>query len=328
MMKKVLAMLLVALIAMGSVMAGGSSEASGEAKIDENISMYVTVKAGGALDVRARIIADYMSRELGVNVTVVNLPGAGGLTCATQMLTNPSSPYDLMFTAASTFTAGPVFDPSCIYTIDDFRVVAPVDVEEFGLFIVPSRTGFESFDDVVEYGLNKELIFGCGGIANITYLYQAALYKALGMTYNTLIHNGGIEGITNCMGGHNMITMCGLETARPYVESGDIVPVLTFNDSDYTGYEGYTVPSVLNYVDNQENVYRSLMEVVCLGNLDDAHYEILKAALDKCLANPDCVAELEKVGLNYIPDMTAEEAEEFISAEYDTLTGFVEQLIE
>ena len=59
-MKKVLAMLLVALIAMGSVMAGGSSEASGEAKIDENISMYVTVKAGGALDVRARDISEGM----------------------------------------------------------------------------------------------------------------------------------------------------------------------------------------------------------------------------------------------------------------------------
>ena len=53
-MRKALAILLITLLAISSVIAGGSSEASGEAKIDENISMYVTVKAGGALDVRAR----------------------------------------------------------------------------------------------------------------------------------------------------------------------------------------------------------------------------------------------------------------------------------
>lgn len=326
-MRKILSVLLVVLLVTSAVFAQGKTETSQDAKINQNISMYVTVKAGGALDVRARIIADYLSKELGVSVTVVNLPGAGGLTCATQMLTNPSGPYDLMFTAASTFTAGPVFEPSCIYTIDDFRVIAPVDVEEFGLFVTPSRTGFNTFDDVLNFGKTKELIFGCGGIANITYLYQAALYKELGMKYNTLIHNGGIEGITNSMGGHNMITMCGLETARPYVESGDIVPVLTFCDIDYTGYAGYTVPSVLNYVDNMENVYRSLMEVVCLSSVDDAHYAILKTALDNCLANPACVAELKKVGLNYIPEMTAEEATQHIKDEYVTLEKFVQQLI-
>ncbi len=326
-MRKIVCIVLVAFLAAGVAFAQGSVEKSQNATIDQDITMYVTVKAGGALDVRARIIADYLSKELGVGVTVVNLPGAGGLTCATQMLTNPSGPFDLMFTAASTFTAGPVFEPSCIYTIDDFKVLAPVDVEEFGLYVVPSRTGFKTFDDVVSFGKNKELIFGCGGIANVTYLYQAALYKTLGVGYNTLIHNGGIEGITNCMGGHNMITMCGLETARPYVENGDIVPVLTFCDVDYTGYKGYTVPSVLKYVDNTENVYRSLMEVVCLSKLDDAHYAILKAAVDKCLANPDCVAELKKVGLNYIPEMTVEEATQHIKDEYDTLQKFVQQLV-
>lgn len=326
-MKKIACLLLVVLLTAGAVFAKGTTESTQNATINQNITMYVTVKAGGALDVRARIIADYLSKELGVNVSVANIPGAGGLTCATQMLTNPSGPYDLMFTAASTFTAGPVFESSCIYTIDDFKVLAPIDVEEFGLYTAPSRTGFKTFEDVIQFGTNKELIFGCGGIANITYLYQAALYKALGISYNTLIHNGGIEGITNCMGGHNMITMCGLETARPYVENGDIVPVLTFCDVDYTGYQGYSVPSVLKYVNNTENVYRSLMEVVCLSKVDDAHYAILKAAIDRCLANSDCVAELKKVGLNYIPEMTAEETTQHIKDEYDTLQKFVQQLV-
>lgn len=324
-MKKVVA-LAIALLMLTTLCLVGCDQNSDEVKIDQDITMYVTVKVGGALDVRARIMADYLSKELGVNVTVENLPGAGGLTCATQMITNKKGDYDLMFTAASTFTAGPVFEPTCIYTIDNFAVLGAIDMEEFGLFTCPKRTGFETFDDVVAYAKDNELLFGCGGIANVTYLYQAALYKDLGFKYNTLIHNGGIEGITNCMGGHNKITMCGLETARPYVENGDIVPVLTFNDVDYTGYKGYTVPSVKKYVNSDENVYRSLMEIVCLSDVDDAHRALLETAVANCLKNPDCVAELEKIGLNYIPDMTPAEATAHIKNEYNTLKKFVEQL--
>lgn len=327
-MKKLFSMFLVCVLLAGAVFAqGGSEKGSAEAKIDKDITIYVTVKVGGALDVRARVLADYLSKDLGVNVNVSNVPGAGGLTCATQMLTSASGPYDMMFSGASTFTAGPVFEDSCIYTIDDFRVIAPVDMEEFGLFVCPSKYGFNNFDDVINYAKNHELLFGCGGIANVTYLYQAALYKALGFSYNTLIHNGGVEGITNCMGGHNMITMCGLETARPYVENGDIVPVLTFRDTDFTGYDGYTVPTVLKYRDNEENVYRSLMSLTCLAKLDDEHAQLLEDSVKRCLANLDCINDLKKCGLNYVPEMTAEEATKFIKDEYNALETFVEQLM-
>lgn len=326
-MKKVLTVLIVAMVAMGFIFAQGGKETTTEAKIDENITMYVTVKVGGALDVRARILADYLSKDLGVSVTVQNIAGAGGLTCATQMLTNPSGPYDMMFTAASTFTAGPVFEKSVIYSIDDFRVLAPVDVEEFGLFVRPDKYGFKTFDDVIAFAKNNELIFGCGGIANITYLYQAALYEYLGFKYNTLIHNGGIEGITNNMGGHNMITMSGLETARPYVENGDIIPVLTFRDTDFTGYKGFTVPTVLKYRPDKENVYRSLMVVAGLAKLDEPYAKLLENAVARVLVNPACIAELKKVGLNYIPEMSPAEATQYLKDEYNTLEKFVKQLM-
>ena len=131
-MKKILSTILVIVMIFAVF---SSSAFAKEAKIDENITMYVTVKAGGALDVRARILADYLTKDLGVNVTVENLPGAGGLTCATQMFTNPSGPYDMMFTAASTFTAGPVFEESCIYTIDDFRAVGLYDGSGWWFFL-------------------------------------------------------------------------------------------------------------------------------------------------------------------------------------------------
>lgn len=294
-------------------------------KIDKDITMYVHVKAGGALDVRARVIAEYLSKELGVNVTVLNVTGSGGATCMTQMQTSPTSEYDLAFAASSVFTATPAFT-EVAYSLDDFTPLAAVDVEQFGLFTCPERSGIEDFEGLVEYAKSNEVIYGSGGVGNITHLTQAYLYHTLGMTANTLAHDGAVEGITNCMGGHNIVTMAGLETARGYVESGDVTPILNFTDEEYTGYEGYTVPSIKEAGANDDNVYESLMAIYCLSSVDEVHAKVLRDALLEVLKNPDCQADLVEVGLIETPEMTTEEMKQYLQKEYETMKKVVEML--
>ena len=107
-------------------------------------------------------------------------------------------------------------------------------------------------------------------------------------------------------------SIAGLETARSYVKSGDVVPIMTFSDTAYTGYEGYTVPSVLEVGGNEECVYESLMLIACLASVDDAHAKTLQTALKNVLANPECIAALKKVGLNHTPDMSIAELREYV----------------
>lgn len=325
--KRAMGILMAVVLVLGAYGCGKQAQPTGEqeVEIDKDITMYVHVKAGGALDVRARVVADYLSKELGVNVSVLNVTGSGGATCMTQMKSQPTSEYDLVLAASSVFTATPAFS-EVAYSMDDYTPLAAVDVEQFGLFVCPERSGIHNFNELMEYGKENEVIYGSGGIGNITHLTQAYLYHTLNISASTLAHDGAVEGITNCMVGHNVITMAGLETARSYVESGDITPVLSFSDEDYTGYDGYTVPSILELGGNEDNVYESLMAVYCLSSVDDAHANVLREALRKVLSDPECQKDLVEVGLIETPEMTTEEMEKYLSEEYETMKKIVDML--
>lgn len=323
-MKKLLLALCVLMLVVTPVFSQGASEsASGPATFKNDITMNVFVAVGGALDVRARVLAEYLTKELGVNVSVENIPGAGGITCATQMLSQPRSKYDLLFATAALFTTSPLFTET-IYTIKDFTPLVAADVESFGLYTAPKRSGIKNFDDLKAYASKKELIYGSGGIGNLTHLTQAALYNKLGFKANTLAHNGAIIGITNAMGGHNMVTMSGIETARSYVESGDIVPIMTFNPEAYTGYKGLVVPSVLEVGGDEDNVYQSLMMVCSLASVDKPHEEALRNALLECYKNPSFIEDMKKVGFQYAPEMTTEEIVTYIEKEYKTIKTIID----
>lgn len=305
----------------------GVESLAAEEKVEftDDITMYVHVKVGGALDVRARVVAEYLAKELGININVENIAGAGGVTCVSQMLAQPHSEYDLLFAGLSVFTSCPIFTQTT-YTLEDFRPLAPVDAEHFGLYVCKDQTGMETFDDLIAYAADHEVIYGSGGTGNITQLYQASLYKKLGINASTLAHDGAVQGITNLMGGHNVITMAGLETARTYVESGDIIPVVTFDPVPYDGYEGYHVPSVLDVGGSEENTYQSVMFVSCLASVDEAHAQAMEKALRKVLADPACIEELKKVGLSQVPDLSSEELVDYIHNEIGTIENIIETI--
>lgn len=64
-----------------------AAKAEGITKLDQDVTIFVTVKPGGILDVRARALAPYLAEELGVGVSVKNVAGGGGVICATQYFT-------------------------------------------------------------------------------------------------------------------------------------------------------------------------------------------------------------------------------------------------
>ncbi len=265
-------------------------------KLDEDVTIYVMVKAGGGLDVRARAIAPYLAERLGVNVTVENVEGGGGAICATQFVNQRKGAHDIFMCAASVFTST-TLTTEVAYSLEDVTPLGSIDNEQFGLFVCPNQSGFRTIEDVIAYGRDNVIIFGSGGVGNVTFGMQNALYKALNLEAETLTHSNAPEGLTNCMGGHNVITMAGLEVARSYVESGDVAPVLTFSDGEYAGYEGYTVPGITS-LEGCEDLAYSGLQFMCVGSsLPEEDVAFMQQALADCLNDPDCLADLAAIGV-------------------------------
>ena len=103
--KKIFAAFLAA--AMLSALAVGCSQkdstqdpAGGGADADQwparGISLIVPFKAGGDTDYYARLYAQYLEKELGVTVTVVNTEGAGGSVGAESVASADPDGYTCM----------------------------------------------------------------------------------------------------------------------------------------------------------------------------------------------------------------------------------------
>ncbi len=331
-MKKFLAILLVFVLMFTLVACGDdnqnedpivSGEPSGDEVIDigSKISMYIATAVGGAHDNRARVLQPYLEDELDVVIDILNVDGASGTVAAGTLVNNPTTEYDLFFHAVATLTSAQHTLEGLTFTNDDITPLVAIDSEEFGLYIsADNKWGFETIEDVIEYGQNSGTVIYGGSAGSTTHIYQAGLYEANNMSSQLLSHTGAVNGITNVLGEHSMITMAGIETARPYVESGDLIPVLQYMAEDYYGYDGYVVPSSLEYGGDLNS---GLMMISCRSDLPEEVKAMYEAAIREVLSNPDVVAELEVVGLNYIPEFTRDELQEYVDDMYDVLGELV-----
>src|SRR5918997_5733101 len=85
-----------AVLATAAVLALSGAAAAQEDYPDRPITMVVPFSAGGPTDTVARLIAEPMSRELGQQIVVQNVTGAGGTLAATQVANAPPDGYTVL----------------------------------------------------------------------------------------------------------------------------------------------------------------------------------------------------------------------------------------
>ena len=72
------------------------------------INLVVPASAGGGTDSNARVVAKYLTDELGVPVNIVNIGGASGVTGCTEVLNATTSPPTMRWALpTSTGTTSP-----------------------------------------------------------------------------------------------------------------------------------------------------------------------------------------------------------------------------
>jgi tripartite-type tricarboxylate transporter receptor subunit TctC len=102
--KKALSMILILVLALSFVVAGGQSE-SAESAADkwpnQPINLVVAFAAGGNSDYNARAIGKYLSKELGQPVVVTNVAGSGGSIAAAQVKDAKNDGYTILVSQLS-----------------------------------------------------------------------------------------------------------------------------------------------------------------------------------------------------------------------------------
>ena len=178
---------------------------------------------GGSLDLVARLLAKYMSSELGQSVLVDNRPGAGGTIGVEAVAKAPADGYTLLIVQSS-ITINPSLQPRIPY--DPIRDFAPISkVSDYMFFLVahpslPARTVKQLIAlDKAKPGL---LSYASVGVGSGTHLASELFNYMAGTKISHIPYKGTGQALPDLIGGHVAI-MFGSTSFVPHVRSGKLI---------------------------------------------------------------------------------------------------------
>jgi len=158
--------------------------------------------AGGALDVLARIIAERLTRELGVTFLVESRPGAGGAIGVQTVVRAPPDGSTLLFTSSSVSIL-PALNPNLGF--DPARDLLPVSVvcDLPPVLLVRADSRFASLRELVAEGRSApgRLNYGSGGIGSANHLAGASFARMAGIDMIHIPYGGTGQSLNALYGG-------------------------------------------------------------------------------------------------------------------------------
>ncbi len=191
------------LAAGAAVLPGLSRFAWAQAYPTRPVTVIVPFAPGGATDVVGRIIAEYLSRTLGQQFVIENVPGAGGTTGTTRTMRASPDGYTIQVGQMGTHAVAVALYPHLAYRPD-------VDFEPIGMIaglpvVITARKDFPA-KDLKEFILYLKANAGKvnvahAGVGSITHTTCLLLHSLLGIEPTFVPFNGAAPAMNALLGG-------------------------------------------------------------------------------------------------------------------------------
>jgi tripartite-type tricarboxylate transporter receptor subunit TctC len=190
---------------------------------DRPIRIIVPFAPGGGVDIMARLIGDFISKDLGTSVIVENKPGAGTIVGTLAAAISAPDGYTLLLSSVP-FAINPSINAKLPYdTLKAFTHVALV-ARSFDIVVVNPTLPFMSIQDVIAYARANpgKLNFGSPGIGSSPHL-AGELFKSLAHVDMTHVpYKGSAPALTDLLGGQIQMIFSTVPSAASYVSSGQL----------------------------------------------------------------------------------------------------------
>jgi tripartite-type tricarboxylate transporter receptor subunit TctC len=275
------------------------------------IKLVVPYAAGGPTDVLARLVADYLGRDLKQTTVVENKAGAQGAIAAEMVSRAEPDGYTLFVTAASIMVLNPLlykklpYDPQkdlrMLTVVTDLPVVMEVHPS------VPAKT----VQEFVAYAKANpgKLNFGSAGTGGTIHLAGEMFKQIAGVEMTHVPYKGAGPALTDLLSGNIQVMFDTLSTALPPVKGGLLRPLGV--SSKQRSPDLPDVPTVIEsgYPDYQVGVWFGLAGS---SKLPAEVVTKVMASMDKALGDPAFRASLEKIGFPVLKPKTVAEIDQFV----------------
>jgi tripartite-type tricarboxylate transporter receptor subunit TctC len=190
---------------------------------EKRIKIIVPFAPGGGADIVARLLADFMSKDLGRPVVIENKPGAGTIVGTEEAARSTPDGYTLLM-ATPPFIVNPSIHASLPF--DTFKAFAPVALvaRYFDIVVINSKLPFRSVQDVIAYAKANpnKLNFGSPGIGTSVHL-AGELFKSMAHVDMTHVpYKGTAPAITDLLSGQIQIMFSTVPSAVSFIRDGQL----------------------------------------------------------------------------------------------------------
>lgn len=212
------------------------------------IKLLVGFAAGGATDTTFRKLGELAAKQLGQPIIIENRPGAGA-TLAPSTMAKTEAPDGYTIAAA---TAGllryPYMQKVDWDPIKDFTWITGLGGYTFVL-AVNTDSPFKTTADLVSYAKSnpESLTVATAGAGTTMHLLSEALASMAGVKITHIGYKGSSEAVTAILGGHTMATVDAIGTILPYVQSGKMRVLLSFDPQPVASLPGVPTAKSLGY---------------------------------------------------------------------------------
>lgn len=209
-------------ILLGSAIALGLAGPAAAQFPERQITLVIPFAAGGSTDVVGRIVAERMSQELGQQIVVQNVGGAGGSLGAGQVAQAEPDGYTILMGTVATHALNPLmlsqkpYDPVADFAPVSLLVLVP------NVLAVNPELPVNTVQDLIDLAKTDPLAYASSGNGTPLHL-SGELFKSMaGVDITHIPYKGSGPALTDVLGNQVPIIFDNLPSASSHIASGKL----------------------------------------------------------------------------------------------------------
>ncbi len=271
--------------------------------------MIVPYPPGGPTDIMARVVADFVGRDMKQNCIVDNRGGANGSIGAEAAARAEADGYTVLMIPGSVLTQNPSIYKKLTYDPPkDFRMLAVMTVVPIVIVAGP-KLQVKTLKELVERAKAEpgKLVFGSAGIGGTTHLAGERFKVSAGVDLTHVPYKGVGPSLNDLLGGHIDLMFDTLSTSIPHIKAGKLRAIALATPERLASLPDVPTAVESGYPDYVINVW---FGVAGPRKMPDDIAKVWTDSLHRSMADPEVRAKLE--GINYVMmkpmDQAAQEA--------------------
>ena len=289
------------------------------------IKLVVPYAAGGPTDVQARLIAEYLGRDLKQSVFVENKAGAQGAIGAEAVAHGEPDGYTLLFTAGSVIVMNPMLYKKLSYDpARELRVLAVVTDLPMVIIVHPSIPAKTLAEFVAHAKQNPgKLNFGSAGTGGVGHLSGELFKQAAGVEMTHVPYKGAGPALQDLIAGNIQAMFETIGTALPPVKAGLVRPLGVSAAERVSDLPDLPTVAESGYPDYRVSVWYG---VAVSAKVPAEVAQAISASMNRALNDETFRAALSRIGFWPLRARDAAAINAFIDADKARWSGVIRKL--